>query len=337
MSDTLIYAMSTSGKFKLEQFNDLFRHVSLPASSESEEQIDVNKRQQAVRILDSLGYCEFDFNSRTVYMCKPALVLLPDFGLPKALLVGARTPRLVGDIKKAVRDRLNKTVLEHVTHSGNNAAIPSAICIQATDKTIIHEVAEQAGIACDVTSPAAWKLAVMSAVLDEIKNAMIFDERTKPGWNKRTFIKKRLMFSSISVDETGQRLTEYRHPVTKQLHHWIWNDSSVAEISRDWGRYIVLADAGCNILMYDEQQFELAVPVTVPLPCLLARAAALCSGIPPSPAISCREKIGGIPPDHPYQVYTGVPPKIAGMIASKLHQKLLNTSFAVDKKGVLHA
>jgi hypothetical protein len=337
MSNTLIYAISTTGSLKLEHFNELFRHVYLPVSGESDEQIDVNARQQAVRVLDSLGYCEFDFDNRTVYMCKPALVLLPDFGLPKALLVGARTPRLVNDIKKAVHDRREKTVLEHVTHSGENAAIPSAIYIHATDKSLIQDIAEQAGIACDVTSPAAWKLAGMSATLDEIQDAMRFDERAEPGWNKRIFIKERLVFSSVSAEEESQWLTEYRHPVTKQLHHWIWNGSTAAEIGRDWGRYILLANTGSNILMYDEQQFELAVPVTVPLPCLLARAAALCSGIPPSPAISCRKKIGGIPPDHPYQVYSGVPPKIAGMIASKLNQKLLWTSFAVDKKGVLYA
>lgn len=337
MSNTLIYVMSTIGSLKLEHFNELFRHVYLPVSGESDEQIDIDARRQAVRALDSLGYCEFDFDNRTVYMCKPALVLLPDFGLPKALLVGARTPRLVDDIKKAVHDRRKKTVLEHVTHSRENTAIPSAIYIHTMDKNLIQDIAEQAGIACDVTSPAAWRLADMSATLDEIQNAMKFDERAELGWNKRIFIRESLMFSSVSAEEESQRLTEYRHPVTKQLHHWIWNGTTAAEINRDWGRYALLANAGCNILMYDEQQFELAVPVTVPLPCLLARATALCSGISPSPAISCGKKIGNIPPDHPYQVYTGVPPKIAGMIASKLSQKLLYTSFAMDKKGVLHA
>lgn len=337
MSNTLIYAMSTRGSMKLDQFNQIFRHVYLPVGNQSEERIDVDARRHAIRILDSLGYCEFDFDSRTVFMCKPALVLLPGFGLPKALLVGARTPRLVNNLKSAVKKRQTKTVLVHIQHSGNRAAIPTALCIKATDNNTIQEIADQVGIVCDVTSPAAWRLAGMSAALDEVKEAMKFEERAEPGWNKRTFIKERLMFSSVSVDEPGQRLTEYRHPVTKQLYHWIWNDDTAAEISRDWGRYTVLANSGCNILMYDEQQFELAVPVTVPLPCLLARAAALCSGIPPSPAISCREKIGDIPPDHPYQVYLGVPPKIAEMIAGKLNQKLLYTRFAVGKRGVLNA
>ncbi|MCG8606143.1 hypothetical protein MJD09_14300, partial [bacterium] len=193
MSNKLIYAMSTIGSLKLENFNELFRHVFVPVSAESDEQIDFDVRGQAVRVLDSLGYCEFDFDNRTVYMCKPGFVLLPVFGLPKALLVGARTPKLVGDIKKAVHDRSKKAVLEHVTHSGNNVPIPSAICIQATDKTIIQEIAEQAGLECDVTSPAAWKLADMSATLDEIQDVIKFDERVEPGWNKRTFIKERLM------------------------------------------------------------------------------------------------------------------------------------------------
>jgi len=337
MSNTLIYAMSTKGSMKLEQFNDLFRHVYLPIGNENEEQIDIDARRQAVRVLDSLGYCEFDFDNRTVFMCRPALVLLPSFGTPNALLVGARTPQLVNSIKEAVRERRKKAVLKHVTHSGEHAGIPTAIYIKATDKGLLQEIAEQADIACDLELPAAWRLAGMSATLDEIQGTLRFEKREEPDWDKKTFIKERLMFSSYLTDEGIQTLTVYRNPVTRQLYHLLWNNGSAAEIGRDWGRYAVLAHNGTNVLMYDKERFELAVPVTVPLPCLLARAAALCSGIPPYSAISCIERIGSIPPNHPYQVYSDVPPKIAGMIASKTNQKLLNTSFAVDKKGVLHA
>ena len=337
MSNTLIFAMSTIGSLKLEHFYRLFRHVYLPASIESEELIDVDMRRQYIRGLDSLGYCEFDFDNRVVYICEPALVLLPDFGLPKAVLVGARTPGLLNEIKKAVQKRRKKSVLNHVTHSGENAAIPNTITIKSTDKSVIRDIAAQAGVVCDISSPAAWRLAVFSATLEQILEELQFDERAEPGWDKRSFIIKRLMFSSHSVGEEVNRITEYRHPVTKQLHHWIWNNGAAAEVSRDWGRFAALATSICNILMFDKQRFELAVPVTVPLPRLLARAAVLCSGIPPHRAISCRKKVGDIPPDHPYQVFSGVPPEIAKLIATKLNQDLLYTHFAVPNNGVLYA
>ncbi|GAG61844.1 unnamed protein product [marine sediment metagenome] len=99
MSDTLIYAMSTRGKLNLEQFNELFRRVYSPSFKQVEESVKVDVRRHTVRILDSLGYCEFDFDKRMVYMCKPSLMLLPFFGLPKAVLTGARSPFLVQKLK----------------------------------------------------------------------------------------------------------------------------------------------------------------------------------------------------------------------------------------------
>lgn len=337
MSNTLVYAMSANASMKLEWFNEIFRHVHLPYGAQNDEQIDVDARQQVIRILDSLGYCEFDFDNRMVHICKPSLVLLPEFGLPKALLVGARTPQLEKKLKASVKERRRKAILDHLQYSWNNAAIPTGLCIQAMDKTIIQEIADEAGIDCDVTTPAAWRLADMSATLDEVKCKLNFEKRVEPGWNKRVFITERLMFSRYKEEDPSQCLVEYRNPVTKQLYHWIWNGDNAAEAGRDWGRFIVLANSGRRIVIFDEKQFKMAVPVTVPLPCLLARAIALCSGIPPSTITSCKQKVGAIPPEHPLQVYSCVTPEIAQLIAGKLNQKLLYTSLAVDKKGVLHA
>jgi len=336
MSSTLVYAMSTNPNIKLEQFNEILRQVYLPYGGQEGEQIDVDAKQQVIRILDSLGYCEFDFDNRMVYMCKPSLVLLPEFGLPKALLVGARTPQLEKRLKALVKERRRKAILNHLQYFWNDTASPNGLCIQAMNKTIIQEIAEEAGIDCDITTPAAWRLADMSATLDEVKCKLNFERRVEPGWNKRGFVTERLMFSRYIDENLNECLVEYRHPVTKQLYHWIWNGDNATEVGRDWGRYIILANSGRKILIYDEKLFKMAVPVTVPLPCLLARALALCSGIPPSTVTSCKQKVGEIPPEHLLQVYSCVSPEIAQLIAGKLNQQLLNTSLAVDKKGVLH-
>jgi len=337
MSNTLIYAMSANASMKLEWFNEILRHVYLPYGAQNDEQIDVDARQQVIRTLDSLGYCEFDFDNRMVHMCKPSLVLLPESGLPKALLVGARIPQLERTLKASVKARRRKAILNYLQCSWNNAALPTGLCIQAMDTTTIQEIADEVGIDCDVAIPAAWRLADMSAALDEVRSRLNFEKRIGPGWNKRVFLTERLMFSRYIEEDPSQCLVEYRHPVTKQLYHWIWNGDNAAEAGRDWGRYIVLASSGRRIMMFDEKRFKMAVPVTVPLPSLLARAIALCSGIPPSTVTSCKQGVGAIPPEHPLQVYSCVTPEIAQLTACKLSQELLYTSLAVDKKGVLNA
>lgn len=337
MSDTLIYAMSTRGSMNLEQFNEMFRRISFPSLEEGKEFVEIDVRRHIVRILDSLGYCEFDFDRRAVYMCKPCLVLLPVFGLPKAALVGARTPALVQKFKAAEKKRRDKAVLKYTHHSGANIAIPTALCIEAIDIETIQEIARDVRITCDTSRPAAWALANISSSIDNIKESLIFESRAEPNWKRRVFSKERLVFSGFGGDYPASFLAEYKHPVNQQLHHWLWKDGAAAPVGRDWGRYVFLAEAGLNILLYDEKLQKLAVPVTVPLPCILARAVALCTGVAPLLATTCSKRIGAVPPEHSVQVYSGITQVIAKIVASKLFQKLNYTRFEIDKGRVLYA
>lgn len=336
MSDTLIYAMSTRGNMKLEQFNELFRRVSFPSLGQGEEFVEIDVRRHIVRILDSLGYCEFDFDGRVVYMCKPCLVLLPVFGLPKAALVGARTPALVQKFKAAVKKRRDKAVLKYTHHSGANIAIPTPLCFEAIDIDTIHEIAREIHISCETSWPAAWALANISASLDNIKESLNFERRAEPNWKRRVFSKERLVFSGFGGDDSTNIFAEYKDPISQQLHHWLWNDGTAAMVRRDWGRYIFLAEASLNVLLYDEKLYKLAVPVTVPLPCLLARSLALCTCTVPLLTTTCSKRIGAVPPEHPVHVYSGITPVIAKLVVGKLCQKLLNTRFKIDKRGVLY-
>ncbi len=337
MSDTLIYAMSTRGSMKLDQFNELFRRVYFPSLEQVEESVAVDVRRQIVRILDSLGYCEFDFDGRTVYMCKPSLVLLPVFGLPKAALVGARSPALIQKLKAAVKSRRNKAVLKYLHHSGVNAAIPVTRCIEAIDIETIQEIATDVRIACETSWPAAWALAHISSSLDNIKESLIFESRVEPNWKRRVFSKERLVFSGFGGDNPASFFAEYKDPVSQQLYHWLWKDGAAAPVGRDWGRYVFLAEAGLNILLYDQKIQKLVVPVTVPLPCILARTVALCTGTAPLLAATGPKRIAAIPPEHPVQVYSGITQVIAKLAASKLCQKLIYTRFEIGKGGVLYA
>jgi hypothetical protein len=322
---------------KLEQFNELFRRTYFRSLEQVEESVEVNVRRQIVRILDSLGYCEFDFDGRMIYMCKPSFVLLPGFGLPKATLVGARSPTLIDKLKASVKNHGNKAVLKSLHYSGVDSVIPTAFCLEAADLDTIHEIAREVHIYCDASESAAWVLANISISLDNIKKSLNFERRTGPNWKRRIFSKERLVFSGFGGDNQASFLAEYREPVSQQLRHWLWNNGTAAPVDRDWGRYVFLAEACLNILLYDEKFQKLAVPVTVPLPCILARAVALCTGTAPMLATTCSKRIGAVPPGHTVQVYSGIAPMIAKLVASKLGHELIYTRFEIGKGGVLYA
>lgn len=338
MSKKLIYAMSTKGCLRIDEFNEIFKMVYPPDSLDNEVPTDIDIRLQVIRTLDSLGYCEFDFDKRMVYMCKPTLILLPTCGLPKAVLVGARTPGLVKKLRIAVEKRQDKALFTSLVQGRTNINIPTLPCIEAVDAETLKEIAIETAVSCDVEEPIAWRLANFSSSLDEIKRSLLFEERVEPNWKQRAFMCHKLMFlSKLEEVKTDNILVEYRNPVDKQLRHWFWNGTCAAEVERDWGRYLALASIDLNVLLYDEKLYKLAVPVTVPLPCLIARAIALCEGKAPVLAKTGSKKLASIPPGHPIHVYSGVTPAIARLISMKLGQEIVFANFVLGKDGVLYA
>ena len=155
MSESLIYAISTKGVMKIDQFNEILK-VILPAEEPLDQSIDVDRRRQVVRLLDSLGYCEFDFNARMVYMCSPCLVLLPVQGLPKAVLTGARTPALEAKIKAAVKKRKDRSTCILAAQRNQRISITASMLIEAVDTATIKEIAEEVGINSKLERPVAW-------------------------------------------------------------------------------------------------------------------------------------------------------------------------------------
>ncbi len=333
MSEILIYAMSTKGELRIEQFNEIFKTVYLPAADSKEEGMDTT---QLVRLLDSLGYCEFDFKSRTVFMCPPRLVLLPAYGLPKAVLTGARTPALIAKIKAAVKIHKDKAICIFATQRNKNINIPFSIVIEAIDISTIEDVGREAGVAGRLERPVAWDLVNASSSLDERRKSLEFKTMDELNWTSRIFDPAQLAFSRSCEHPRGLKFVKYKDPVTQQPLHWLWENGNAAEVDLDWGRYLALASGSVNVLLYDKGHHKLAVPLYVPLPCLLARAITMCTGMAPV-ILRTEEKIEAIPANYPIQIYSGVPPAIAGLIAEKLGQNIVEANFEnLIKSGALY-
>jgi len=335
MSVELIYAMSTREKITLPQFSEYFKTVIVDESSKINE--DVNLKHQMIRVLDSLGYCEFDFNNNVVYMCPPTLILLPIYGLPKALLVGARTPSFIKKLKESVKKRTQKALLTSYDQSYINFKIPPAIYIEATCMDVLHSIAGDINSKFYSETPAAWTLAKFSESISDIKNNLLFEKRSEPNWKHQVFNPLFLKFVySQESNRDNFSLVQYRNPINQQLLHLLWDGQKAAESERDWGRYIVLSKMDINVLLYDKQKYQLAVPMTIPLPNLLARALALCTGLVPISASVVSEDFDHIPSNHPFQIYKGVTPEIASLVAKKIGQKIIETTFEFDSEEILH-
>jgi len=336
MFDDLIYAMSARGVISLDEFNSIFRTVYAPGISDKENSIDIDIRRQVIRLFDSLGYCEFNFDTRRVYMCEPSFVLLPTFGLPKAVLAGARTPLLIKKIKDEVKCDKDKMELHFVTQNTADFNMPALIYLEAIEKALIKNISERCGISYDLDKPAAWALANFCGSVEERKKSIHFAPFVELDWKRRAFTISKLVFSSREpVSQDSLFLLEYKNPITQQRRHLLLDGDSAAEVDRDWGRYMVLSSSQSQVIIYNERIQKLAVPVTVPLPCLLARAISMCTGLVPK-ITTVESRVADIPSNHPVYVYSGVPKVIAELISRKLGQKLFNSNFEYNEKGALN-
>lgn len=310
----------------LDRYNELFKALYLPGSGYVEDEI--NHRGQLSRILDSLGYLEFDYEARKVFMCPPALVMLPSHGLPKALLTGARTPALLKKLKKATGQNKKMVKMHRNCQNRKWISLPDIFWIEAANLDSLKEVADKAGILFSGGAPAGWQMANLSVSLDGIEGKFSFASRAEINWQKRYFSAEKLMFSYSRNNADGYRLAEYTNRFTQQKMHWVWNGTEASDISRDWGRYLILKKSGKNIILYDKDRELMGIPLTIPLPRILSRAAALCSGKAPlihevNLNATCKTL---------FNLYEEVPEDIAEMTAQKTGQEIILTTINIKNK-----
>lgn len=334
MPNELIYAMSTKGEIRIEEFYDLLNSLTLRQPIEDEvSEYDI--RSKVIRILESLGYCEFDFNNRKVHMCPPGLVRLPTSGLPKVVLVGARIPKLVKALKMAVKKNSDRALFLNVPQKKSVIEIPPLICIEADNTSTIRDIAFDCNINANVETPAAWMLSMMSKAIQDIKEQLSYVKRDFSELKMRKFDTRKLIFTSKSGD-CDICLTEHRSPITKQFTHLYWKGDKGAEIGRDWGRYLALAEEGKKIVIYDKKLRYFAVPRSVPLPNLLARALTFCTGTPPFNGRTAAVSLADIPKDYSIDIYSGVPESIASLISTKIGQELQYRSLDENEEEIVN-
>lgn len=330
MNDKLLEVITTRGEMSLEEFD---RSFDCLYSSLIRPDSDIRKlRRRTARWLDELGHCEFDFESRKVYCCNPALVLLPGAGCQRAVLTGARVSKLVVELKEFQKQHSDELVMSINPQSRDGIPLPNLITLEAIDKELLNQAANSVKITFNGKEPIAWVIANASSSLQEYEQLLQSGAHSGLSWPCRTFDTESLCFKRGDNISASPRLNEYTNPISQQkLHRWILSNFT-ATIEREWGRYLTLKHADKSIFLYDKRKQLLAVPAFVPLPKLLARSATLCSGSVAKNFV-CKERISGIPHGTHLDVFVSLPETIAVIIADKLCQRLMSHNFTFTEDG----
>lgn len=309
--DTVLYAVSSRRSVPWSSFKLAVDAAFSPSHQPATQTRYL--RSDVAALGDSLGHWDIapdGQDSIRICVAPPVLARLPWPGPPCAILCGSRSPDTVLDVAAANRSS-GKTIARAVPQQTLHPYAPSRIEVRSSAGGDLGALAAQLGITY-AEEPPAWALASACSTLTGYLASLEWDADDQLDWPRRDFDPGRLAYGPPQQNNTPLRLSMYEHPRGWTGFDRLRRDGKVARIDRAWARYAVLASAGIRVLRYNHRAGTVTVPRRVPLPRLVARSLALCSGQPPAVTPE-----GGL--DH--LVYSAVPQSVFDVIATKLGQR----------------
>jgi hypothetical protein len=276
-------------------------------------------------MLTTLGHAEVSYREGVIEASPPVLARVPQRGLPAYALAGFRTEPFLRRLRETAREE--KCTVRGDTQSREWA--PARILLTAPSAAAAESVAKTVGAICPKDPPAA-SLASVAPAITEYEKTLTWLGGNELDWPRRDFDPEQHRFTHQRIT-VEPRLSSYQDPVTAQLRHFIWKSGRHADTDRSLGRYLILAERRVSVLRYDREARILSVPAGCPLPSILAKAAALCSGRAPF-IIYPREPAGHEGAGRLREAYTDVPLPIAQIIAKRLSQDLTKTTIPNERR-----
>jgi hypothetical protein len=308
--DTVLYAVSSQRSVPWASFKLAVDAAFSPGCQPATKMKYL--RSYAAALGDSLGHWDIapDGQNSRICVAPPVLAQLPWPGPPRAIMCGSRSPDTVVDVVAACRSS-GKASARAVPQQTFHPYAPSRIELRSSADDGLAVLAAQLGITY-AEDPPAWALAIACCTLTEYLSSLEWEPDDNLGWPRRDFDPGRLAFGPPQQSDTPLRLSMHEHPRGWTRFDRLWRDGEIARIDRAWARYAVLASAGICVLRYNHRAGTVTVPRQVPLPRLVARSLALCSGQAPAAMPG-----GGLG----HLVYSAVPESVFEIIASKLGQQ----------------
>jgi hypothetical protein len=330
LHDRLLYVLTARPEISWSRWKEAFDVLHMMQRTESRTALTSGNRYDrnaTARALDSLGHCELDFTGAgRVAVAAPVLARLPSAGLPQAVLCGARSPQTLAQLETACAQTGCRMQVSPQRAAVN--LLPLRVVVEADTVSGLEALAQELSIRCEAEPP-AWNLLHFAGTLDTLLQGVKWQAEAPLNWWKKTFEPHRLEWTSAELATLPPMvLLRYIHPRRQTKLHILVHDGQSTEIDLDWGRYAVLREAGLNVLVYHERSYNLAVPQSAPLPRLLARSLALCSGFAPS-VLDKKKATWASPEGYGFDVYRSIPPQIACEVAKRLGQRLVMQDFNV--------
>lgn len=324
MNDRLLEVISAKGTMGLDEYDKAFDYLYFDFIDMGADMKFI--RRAILRFMEELGHCEVDYEQRRIYCCEPSLVFLPGAGMRRAVLSGGRVPELIVELKTISDNNLSVEISHQLF---GKIPFTFQVIIEASSQEVLTQVGRKLGILVNDKAPFSWLLAHASGSIDEYEHTLSFESCSELNWFSRTFDTGSACFKTKTLTNVTSKVIEYTNPANQQKLYRFVREDKMANVDREWGRYLALKYNNVDVLIFNEKTNLLAIPAFVPLPRLLARATAMCSGkIPKRAVLQLRSSTS-----MPYDIYDGVTRTIALLIAKKVGQNLIKSSLANTDEG----
>jgi hypothetical protein len=209
--DRLLYAISPKRELGWASFKKTFELLCGQHLAKDDLQ-DMNcARYDTARGLDALGHVELAFGSTTrLYAAPPALALLPNSGLPEAILAGARSPNAIELLQTQVQKRGNTLQLDIRNQKHESLRFPARVAVTAETRGDLRSLAQETGIAFQ-EEPTSWKILNFAGSLSDYRAGIEWQRTDRLNWEELHFNTEMLRFSTTRFDGEIQ-LIKYVHP-----------------------------------------------------------------------------------------------------------------------------
>lgn len=305
--DFLLYLVSNKGRIMDKDAKDAW----IQAFPEHQHSFEACRR-----VLFELGHIDYEYKNGLYLIARrqslELTTITPLCDRYEAILCGARSE----DQLKGLSESLNEQL---TIEDGQVDVAPRRVRLLATlDK--LNEIATQKKLAFNPAYPAAWRWIHYSASLSEwwskwlgmSANALAPVEN---GFNLRTF-----RFDAELSAETKLFLTRKSQWIGYPSYNLYYKTQGqdgwrlMAACEPDWAKWVVLAIEGKDqTWVYDKNKQCIRCPRYCPLPGLIGRAIAMCSGYAPDLIM-----VHGVE----YLEYRKVPPVFECLLKEKLNLSL---------------
>ena len=316
--DRLLFALSFWREASLLSFRAAFD--ALCGSRVESESSARYRRLEGLRTLQALGHCEYSTSDRRLFVAPATLVVLPIPGVSQALLCGARSPGMLGEIRAFDAGERGTVTVEASGQRARSAAAPTRIVLKAEDSEPIRVLSDELGMGF-ARLPPAWSLLELAPSLQDYVGDLRWRREPDLDWPRGDFSPQSLRFGEPCKQNVGLRLSRFEHPGTGRVRYYLRREERHAPVDPSWARFAVLNEVGRNVLAYDQAACSLCLPLYLPLPPLMERALCLCSGLAAQKVTVERHSRTGIP--EMGRAYAGVPIDVAEAVASLLGQQVV--------------